>query len=168
MSEPVLILMGSKSDWDVLREAGTELDRFEIGWRAHVASAHRSLARTLELVREGERSGVRVFICGAGMAAHLAGVVAAATTRPVIGVPLAGGVGDGLDALLSTVQMPGGVPVATVAVGKAGARNAAVLAAEILALSEPRLEERLRAARTAQADAVVEADAALDRGRTRS
>jgi 5-(carboxyamino)imidazole ribonucleotide mutase len=168
VSEPVLILMGSKSDWDVLREAGAELDRFEIGWRAHVASAHRSLARTLELVRDGERSGVRVFICGAGMAAHLAGVVAAATTRPVIGVPLAGGVGDGLDALLSTVQMPGGVPVATVAVGKAGARNAAVLAAEILALSDPRLEERLRGARAAQADAVAEADASLDRGRTQS
>jgi phosphoribosylaminoimidazole carboxylase PurE protein len=168
VSEPVLILMGSKSDWDVLRETGAELDRFEIGWRAHVASAHRSLARTLELVRDGERSGVRVFICGAGMAAHLAGVVAAATTRPVIGVPLAGGVGDGLDALLSTVQMPGGVPVATVAVGKAGARNAAVLAAEILALSDPRLEERLRAVRTAQADAVAEADATLDRGRMRS
>lgn len=168
MSEPVLILMGSKSDWGVLRETGTELDRLNIGWRAHVASAHRSLARTLELVRDGERGGVRVFICGAGMAAHLAGVVAAATTRPVIGVPLAGGVGDGLDALLSTVQMPGGVPVATVAVGKAGARNAAVLAAEILALSDSQLEERLRRARTAQVDAVAEADATLDTGRTRS
>ncbi|OFV81933.1 MAG: 5-(carboxyamino)imidazole ribonucleotide mutase [Acidobacteria bacterium RBG_13_68_16] len=160
--------MGSKSDWGVLRETGTELDRLNIGWRAHVASAHRSLARTLELVRDGERGGVRVFICGAGMAAHLAGVVAAATTRPVIGVPLAGGVGDGLDALLSTVQMPGGVPVATVAVGKAGARNAAVLAAEILALSDSQLEERLRRARTAQVDAVAEADATLDTGRTRS
>jgi phosphoribosylaminoimidazole carboxylase PurE protein len=168
VSEPVLILMGSKSDWGVLRETGAELDRLNIGWRAHVASAHRSLARTLELVRDGERGGVRVFICGAGMAAHLAGVVAAATTRPVIGVPLAGGVGDGLDALLSTVQMPGGVPVATVAVGKAGARNAAVLAAEILALSDSQLEERLRRARTAQVDAVAEADATLDTGRTRS
>lgn len=168
MSEPILILMGSKSDWDVLRETGAELDQLGIGWRVHVASAHRSLARTLELVRDGERRGAQVFICGAGMAAHLAGVVAAATTRPVIGVPLAGGVGDGLDSLLSTVQMPGGVPVATVAVGKAGARNAAVLAAEILALSDARIEERLRGARTAQADAVVEADATLDRGRTRS
>jgi 5-(carboxyamino)imidazole ribonucleotide mutase len=164
VSEPVLILMGSKSDWDVLRETSAELERLGIGWRAHVASAHRSLDRTLELVREGEAGGVRVFICGAGMAAHLAGVVAAATTRPVIGVPLAGGVGDGLDALLSTVQMPGGVPVATVAVGKAGARNAAVLAAEILALSDSELEARLRRARAAQADAVAEADAALDRG----
>jgi len=98
------------------------------------------------------------------MAAHLAGVVAAATTRPVIGVPLAGGVGDGLDALLSTVQMPGGVPVATVAVGKAGARNAAVLTAEILALSDPQVETRVRRARAAQAEAVAEADAALRKG----
>jgi phosphoribosylaminoimidazole carboxylase PurE protein len=98
------------------------------------------------------------------MAAHLAGVVAAATARPVIGVPLAGGVADGLDALLSTVQMPGGVPVATVAVGKAGARNAAVLAAQILALSDPAIEARVRQARAGQADAVAEADAALDKG----
>jgi phosphoribosylaminoimidazole carboxylase PurE protein len=164
MNAPVLILMGSKNDWDVLRETGAELDRLGVGWRAHVASAHRSLARTLNLVREGEASGVRVFICGAGMAAHLAGVVAAATARPVIGVPLAGGVADGLDALLSTVQMPGGVPVATVAVGKAGARNAAVLAAQILALSDPAIETRVRQARAAQADAVAEADAALDKG----
>lgn len=161
MSERVLILMGSKSDWEVLQEAGVELDRLGVGWRAHVASAHRSLARTLELVREGEARGVRVFICGAGMAAHLAGVVAAATTRPVIGVPLPGGVGNGLDALLSTAQMPGGVPVATVAVGNAGARNAAVLAAQILALSDPELEARVRRARAAQAEAVAEADAAL-------
>lgn len=164
MSEPVLILMGSKNDWEALREAGSELDRLGVGWRARVASAHRSLGRTLDLVREGEASGVRVFICGAGMAAHLAGVVAAATTRPVIGVPLAGGVGDGLDALLSTVQMPGGVPVATVAVGKAGARNAAVLAAQILALSDPELEARVQRARAAQAEAVAEADAALREG----
>lgn len=164
MSEPVLILMGSESDWDVLQEAAAELDRLGIGWDAHVGSAHRSLARTLDLVREGEAGGVRVFICGAGMAAHLAGVVAAATTRPVIGVPLAGGVGDGLDALLSTVQMPGGVPVATVAVGKAGARNAAVLTAEILALSDPQVETRVRRARAAQAEAVAEADVALRKG----
>lgn len=164
MSEPVLILMGSESDWDVLQETAAELDRLGIGWDAHVGSAHRSLARTLDLVREGEAGGVRVFICGAGMAAHLAGVVAAATTRPVIGVPLAGGVGDGLDALLSTVQMPGGVPVATVAVGKAGARNAAVLTAEILALSDPQIETRVRRARAAQAEAVAEADVALRKG----
>ena len=167
MSEPVLILMGSKRDWEVLRETGSELDRLGIGWRVHVASAHRSLARTLDLVREGEAGGVRVFICGAGMAAHLAGVVAGATTRPVIGVPLAGGVGDGLDALLSTVQMPGGVPVATVAVGKAGARNAAVLAAEIMALSDAELDVRVRRARAAQAEAVAEADTAVQEGAKR-
>lgn len=164
MSEPVLILMGSKSDWEVLQEAGVELDRLGVSWRAHVASAHRSLTRTVELVREGEARGVRVFICGAGMAAHLAGVVAAATTRPVIGVPLPGGVGNGLDALLSTVQMPGGVPVATVAVGNAGARNAAILAAQILALSDPELDGRVRRARAAQAEAVAESDAALHKG----
>jgi phosphoribosylaminoimidazole carboxylase PurE protein len=157
--------MGSKSDWEVLQETGAELDRLGIGWHAHVASAHRSLARTLELVRQGEEQGVRIFICGAGMAAHLAGVVAAASTRPVIGVPLAGGVGDGLDALLATAQMPGGVPVATVAVGRAGARNAAVLAAEILALSDPALDERVQRARSAQAEAVAAADAALAAGR---
>ena len=164
MSEPVLILMGSKNDWEFLRETAAQLDTLGVSWRAHVASAHRSLARTLELVSKGEQDGVRVFVCGAGMAAHLAGVVAANTVRPVIGVPLPGGVGDGLDALLSTVQMPGGVPVATVAVGKAGARNAAVLAAEILALSDPEIDARVRRARAAQADAVVEADAALHEG----
>jgi phosphoribosylaminoimidazole carboxylase PurE protein len=164
MSTPVLILMGSKGDWEVMRETGAELDRLGVGWRAHVASAHRSLARTLELVRRGEEQGVKVFVCGAGMAAHLAGVVAASSTRPVIGVPLPGGVADGLDALLATVQMPSGVPVATVAVGRAGARNAAVLAAEILALADPELAARLRQARAAQADGVAQADALLSPG----
>ncbi len=161
MSARVMILMGSKNDWEVLRETGSELDRLGVPWRAHVASAHRSLARTVELVRGGESAGVGVFVCGAGMAAHLAGVVAAATVRPVIGVPLTGGVAGGLDALLSTVQMPGGVPVATLAVGKAGARNAAVLAAEILALSDPALEAALRRARAEQAEAVAAADLAI-------
>ncbi len=164
MTEPVMILMGSKNDWEVLRETGAELDRLSVRWRAHVASAHRSLARTLELVSRGEADGVRVFICGAGMAAHLAGVAAGVTVRPVIGVPLPGGVAGGLDALLATVQMPGGVPVATVAVGKAGARNAAVLAAQILALSDPELEARVRRARAAQAAAVATADAELAGG----
>ncbi len=164
MTEPVMILLGSKNDWDVLREAGAELDRLGVRWRAHVASAHRSLARTLELVSRGEANGVRVFICGAGMAAHLAGVTAGVTVRPVIGVPLPGGVAGGLDALLATVQMPGGVPVATVAVGKAGARNAAVLAAQILALSDPELEARVRRARADQAAAVAAADAELAGG----
>lgn len=167
MSAAVLILMGSKNDWEFLKETGAELDRLGIAWRAHVASAHRSLARTVELVRSGEADGVRVFVCGAGMAAHLAGVVAATTVRPVVGVPLPGGVGDGVDALLSTVQMPGGVPVATVAVGKAGARNAAFLAAQILALDDRDLEGTLRRLRAEQADAVAAADASLGGGNGR-
>ncbi len=164
MSPTVMVLMGSANDWDTMREVGVELDKLAIAWEAHVSSAHRSLDRTVALVRGAAAAGVKVFVCGAGMAAHLAGVVAAATTRPVIGVPLPGGVSDGLDALLATVQMPGGVPVATVAVGKAGARNAAVLAAQMLALSDPELAERLVAARAAQTRAVEEADAALPRG----
>lgn len=158
-----MILIGSPRDWEVVKAAASELDALGVSWQAHVASAHRSLERTLELVHEGEAGGVEVFICAAGMAAHLAGVVAAATVRPVIGVPLQGGLVDGLDALLSTVQMPGGIPVATVAVGRAGARNAAVLTAEILALHDRALADRLRAARTAQAEAVAAADAALAR-----
>ena len=168
MSPKVLILMGSGSDWGLLQETAAELDRLGVAWQAHVSSAHRTPERTVQLVRDGERDGVAVFICGAGMAAHLAGVVAAHTLRPVIGVPLPGGVADGLDALLATVQMPGGIPVATVAVGKAGARNAATLAAQILALSDPLLAERLQQVRLAQAAAVVEADKALLTGRERS
>jgi 5-(carboxyamino)imidazole ribonucleotide mutase len=159
-----MVLMGSANDWEVMREVGAELGKLGIAWEAHVTSAHRSLTRTVEIVRSAESAGVKVFVCGAGMAAHLAGVVAATTVRPVIGVPLAGGVADGLDALLATVQMPGGVPVATVAVGKAGARNAAALAAQILALSDQSLAERLGHARAVQAQAVEEADAALPRG----
>jgi len=157
----VMILMGSGSDWELLRESKAELDRLGVACEAHVCSAHRSLDRTLSLVEKAEREGVQVFICGAGMAAHLAGVVAARTIRPVIGVPLPGGVGGGIDALLSTVQMPGGVPVATLAVGKAGARNAAVLAAEILALGDEALAARLHQARLAQAEAVAAADRSL-------
>jgi 5-(carboxyamino)imidazole ribonucleotide mutase len=158
---PVLILMGSASDWALLQETAAELDRLKVAWQAHVTSAHRTPERTVEIVREGERTGVKVFICGAGMAAHLAGAVAAQTVCPVIGVPLPGGLADGLDALLSTVQMPGGVPVATVAVGKAGARNAAVLAAQILALGDEEIRLRLLASRQAQANAVAAADQTL-------
>ncbi len=161
MSTKVMILMGSANDWGLLQETAAELDRLGVSWRAHVSSAHRSPERTVALVRDGERNGVAVFVCGAGMAAHLAGVVAAHTLRPVIGVPLPGGVADGLDALLSTVQMPGGIPVATVAVGKAGARNAAILAAQILALSDPALGARLGEARETQAAAVADADGKL-------
>jgi 5-(carboxyamino)imidazole ribonucleotide mutase len=161
MSTRVVIVMGSQRDWDVMKETGAELDRLGVDWTAHVSSAHRSLERTLALVRDAEAGGTRVFVCGAGMAAHLAGVVAGATIRPVIGVPLPGGLSDGLDALLSTVQMPGGVPVATVAVGKAGAKNAAVLAAQILAVADEALAAKLRAGKVAQAEAVGAADAEL-------
>jgi phosphoribosylaminoimidazole carboxylase PurE protein len=164
VSTQVLILIGSPRDWDVMKETAAELAALGVTHRAHVASAHRSLDRTIALVREAEAEGVRVIVCGAGMAAHLAGVVAACTVRPVIGVPLPGGVADGLDALLATVQMPGGVPVATVAVGKAGARNAALLAAEIVALGDDALAGRLRAGRAAQADAVAVADRELSAG----
>lgn len=161
MSVAVLVLMGSHNDWEIMQETGKTLDALGVSWDAHVTSAHRSPERTVELVRKGEADGVRVFICGAGMAAHLAGVVAAHTVRPVIGVPLPGGVADGLDALLSTVQMPAGVPVATVAVGKSGARNAALLATEILAVSDSSLTARLMALRAESAAAIAEADGRL-------
>lgn len=151
MSAQVVILLGSASDWPVMQAAAAELEALSVSWNAHVTSAHRTPERTATIVRDAEAAGARVFICGAGMAAHLAGAVAAQTLRPVIGVPLAGGIADGLDALLSTVQMPGGIPVATVAVGKAGAKNAAVLAAQILAIDDPRLAERLAAVRAAKA-----------------
>ncbi len=163
MSTDVMILLGSPSDWPTMQATCTTLDELGVGWEAHVASAHRTPEHTVDLVRRGEAEGVRIFVCGAGLAAHLAGAVAAQTTRPVIGVPLPGGIADGLDALLSTVQMPGGIPVATVAVGKAGARNAAWLAAEILALSDDALAARLEAARRGQREAVLEADRTLDR-----
>jgi len=161
VSEPVLILIGSKSDWETMREVGAALDRLEVRWRVQVSSAHRALSRTVALVQQAEADGVRVFVCGAGMAAHLAGVVAATTVRPVIGVPLPGGIADGLDALLATVQMPGGVPVATVAAGKAGARNAGILAAMMLALGDEALAERLRRFKQELSDAVAAADMAL-------
>jgi len=151
MSARVVILLGSASDWPVMQSAAAELDALSVPWVAHVTSAHRTPERTATIVREAEAAGANVFICGAGMAAHLAGAVAAQTLRPVIGVPLAGGIADGLDALLSTVQMPGGIPVATVAVGKAGAKNAAVLAAQMLALEDAELGQRLAAVRAAKA-----------------
>jgi 5-(carboxyamino)imidazole ribonucleotide mutase len=154
----VLILMGSASDWKHLQGAVEVLREFGIAFDAHVSSAHRTPERTVELVRSAEADGCRVFICAAGMAAHLAGVVAAHTVRPVLGVPLPGGVLDGVDALLSTVQMPGGIPVATFAVGSAGARNAAFFAAQILACERPELNQALVAARKRGEEKVVDAD----------
>jgi len=157
----VLLLMGSASDWKHLEGAVAVLDDLGLKARVRVSSAHRTPVRTLELVREAEADGCRVFICAAGMAAHLAGVVAGHTTRPVLGVPLPGGVLDGVDALLSTVQMPGGIPVATFAVGKAGAKNAAFFAAQIVALDRPEVATGLTAAREAGGEMVVSSDAKI-------
>jgi phosphoribosylamine--glycine ligase len=139
----VLILMGSDSDAAVMSASGEVLTELGVTWEMTVASAHRSPARVMRLVSEAPARGVRVFIVGAGAAAHLAGVVAAHTSLPVIGVPIDSSALKGMDALLSTVQMPPGVPVATVAIGKPGATNAGVLAAQMLALAEPALAERV-------------------------
>jgi 5-(carboxyamino)imidazole ribonucleotide mutase len=160
-SVDVVLLVGSASDFPHLRPAVEVLKQLEIPFRVHVTSAHRTPRRTEELVRAAEQAGCRVFICAAGMAAHLAGVVASLTLRPVLGVPLPGGVLDGVDALLSTVQMPGGVPVATFAVGPAGARNAAVFAAEMLAGEGGALGDRLRELRLSAERKVLESEREL-------
>jgi 5-(carboxyamino)imidazole ribonucleotide mutase len=156
MAGKVLILMGSKSDAEVMGEVSRTLSALGVPCTTTVASAHRSPGRTQKLAREAEEQGYSVIIAGAGAAAHLAGVVAAETVLPVIGVPLASSPLLGLDSLLSTAQMPGGVPVATMAVGKAGAQNAAYLAAQILALSDPKLKKRLRDRRRKMAEGVAE------------
>jgi len=150
----ISILMGSKSDYEIMREAIKILEKFQVPYEVVITSAHRTPERTHVYVKEAENKGAKVFICGAGMAAHLAGVVASLTTKPVIGVPMSSGMLDGLDALLSTVQMPGGMPVATLAVGKAGAKNAAYLALQILALSDEELKSKLEEDRIAQAKKV--------------
>lgn len=139
----VLILMGSDSDAPIMRAAADVLTEFGVTWEMTVASAHRSPARVMRLMGEAPARGVRVFIVGAGAAAHLAGVVAAHTSQPVIGVPIDSSALKGMDALLSTVQMPPGVPVATVAIGKPGATNAGVLAVQMLALADAGLANKL-------------------------
>ena len=141
----VLILMGSDSDAPIMSAAGEVLSELGVTWEMTVASAHRSPARVMRLMQEAPGKGVRVFIVGAGAAAHLAGVVAAHTSQPVIGVPIDSSALKGMDALLSTVQMPPGVPVATVAIGKPGATNAGVLAAQMLALGDDALATRVAA-----------------------
>jgi phosphoribosylaminoimidazole carboxylase PurE protein len=164
----VLILMGSDSDAPIMKGAADVLGELGISCEMTVASAHRSPARVQRLVADAPGRGVQVFIVGAGAAAHLAGVVAAHTARPVIGVPIDSSPLAGFDALLSTVQMPPGVPVATVAVGKAGATNAGVLAAQILALADADLARRFDAYKAKLADKVEAAAARLaqERGRT--
>jgi 5-(carboxyamino)imidazole ribonucleotide mutase len=141
LSPSVGILVGSESDLPVLEKCTARLEALEIDYELEVRSAHRTPESVAEYVASAPERGIKVFICAAGMVAHLAGAVAARTNLPVIGIPVAAGTLGGLDALLSTVQMPSGVPVATVAVN--GAANAAVLAAQILALSDPALTERL-------------------------
>ncbi|WP_297895706.1 5-(carboxyamino)imidazole ribonucleotide mutase [uncultured Campylobacter sp.] len=150
----VSIIMGSKSDYEVVYEAAKILNEFGVAYEMIVSSAHRSPARTAKYVADAEKKGVQVFICAAGMAAHLAGAVAANTTKPVLGVPLGGSALSGVDALYSTVQMPAGIPVATLAIGKAGAKNAAYLAVQILALSDEVLSSKLKADRAAKAEAL--------------
>ncbi|MBK5258146.1 MAG: 5-(carboxyamino)imidazole ribonucleotide mutase [Thermoanaerobaculia bacterium] len=146
--------MGSDSDAEVMSQACAALDELGVKYQMVVASAHRSPERTREVVTSSEREGAAVFIAGAGMAAHLPGVVASLTARPVIGVPLAGGALQGVDALYAIVQMPPGIPVATVAIG--GARNAGILAAQILATGDADLATRLREDRIAMAAAVAQ------------
>jgi phosphoribosylaminoimidazole carboxylase PurE protein len=147
---PLAILMGSDSDFDTIVEGLRLLDGMGLRYQLHVLSAHRSPQETIEFASSAHKRGIKVIIAIAGKAAHLAGVVAAHTTLPVLGIPAEGGSLGGLDALLSTVQMPGGVPVATLGIGRAGGTNAALLAARILALSDPRITERLERYREEQ------------------
>ena len=151
----VAVIMGSKSDWEVMRQAGEVLTRFEIAHECRVLSAHRTPTQTAEYVSAAEARGMEVIIAAAGGAAHLAGVCAAHTVLPVLGVPMESAALKGLDSLLSTVQMPAGIPVGTLAIGPAGARDAALLAIAILANSRPALRDRLRQFRTEQSEKVL-------------
>ena len=155
MKSKVLIIMGSDSDLPVMEEAEKVLKEFGISYTITVASAHRSPKRTVRLTIEAEKKGIGVIIAGAGSAAHLAGVIAAHTTLPVIGVPIASSPLKGIDALFSTVQMPPGIPVATMAIGEAGAKNAAIFAAQILKAKNPALARKLRAYKIKMAKEVL-------------
>lgn len=157
----VAVVMGSDSDYPTMREAEKMLEEFGVPHVTRISSAHRAPKKTTALAETLEEEGIEVFIVGAGLAAHLAGAIASVSTRPVIGVPLEGGSLRGLDALYSIVQMPSGVPVATMAIGKPGAKNAAILAAEILALSRPDLRQRLRDYKEALERSVEEKDREL-------
>ena len=155
----VAIMMGSDSDWPVVQGACAQLKEWGVPYEARIMSAHRTPAQAAEFAGSARKNGFGVIICAAGMAAHLAGAVAANTTLPVIGIPMRGGALDGLDALLSTVQMPSGIPVAAVALN--GAKNAAILAVQILAVSDEALAARLDAARRDMAAQIAEKDARL-------
>ncbi len=156
----VAILMGSDSDLPVMESCFEILRKFDVSFEVKISSAHRTPEATHNFVKDADARGCAAFICAAGMAAHLAGAVAANTLRPVIGVPINASL-DGIDALLSTVQMPGGIPVATVAIGKAGAKNAAYLAIQVIAVSDALLHQKLIDERQANAQSIIEKDAAL-------
>lgn len=167
MSTPeVSIVMGSDSDLEIMREAAKALEGFDIAYELDITSAHRSPERTAQYAQKARGRGIRVIIAGAGGAAHLAGVIAAHTTLPVIGVPIPSTSLNGLDSLLATVQMPAGIPVATVAIGKAGASNAGILAAQILALENRRLAEKLDAHKQKLAAGVEEKSRKLKESET--
>lgn len=155
MKPKVLIVMGSDSDLPVMAETEKVLKEFEIPYDITVASAHRSPERTVKLIKDAEKKDIEVIIAGAGAAAHLAGVIAAHTILPVIGVPIDSSPLKGVDALYSTVQMPPGIPVATMAVGKAGAKNAAIFAAQILQSKDPKLSKTLRSYKKKMAQEVL-------------
>lgn len=155
-SPPVAIIMGSRSDWPTLKHAADSLDALGVTYEAKVVSAHRTPDRMYAFARGAKAAGVQVIIAGAGGAAHLPGMTASMTDLPVLGVPVESKLQNGLDSLLSIVQMPGGIPVGTLAVGAAGAKNAGLLAARILALSDPALAERVAAYAASQTDAVAE------------
>lgn len=159
MIRKVAVIMGSDSDWPVVKGACEQLKALGIPFEAHILSAHRTPAEAAAFARGARANGFGVILCAAGMAAHLAGAFAANTTLPVVGIPMKGGAADGLDALLATVQMPGGIPVATVALN--GAKNAAWLAAQILALSDEGLAARLDAERVKMSAQIAEKEAKL-------
>ena len=157
----VSVVMGSDSDMEIMGEAVTILKSFAIPYEVRISSAHRTPRRTAQFAQNAKNRGIRVIIAGAGFAAHLAGVIAAETTLPVIGVPIDSSTLQGLDALLSTVQMPGGIPVATMSIGKSGARNAGLYAAQILALSNTALEKKIIAYRKNMEKSVVQKDRSI-------
>src|SRR5512143_793522 len=166
MNKPLVsIVMGSDSDLEIMREAAKVLDEFGIAYEIDVTSAHRSPDRTADFARKAAGRGIRVIIAGAGGAAHLAGVIAAHTTLPVIGVPIPSTSLQGMDSLLAVIQMPAGIPVATVAIGKPGATNAGILAAQILATADPELAKKLHAHKDKLAKGVEEKSAKLKSSR---
>ncbi len=155
----VAVIMGSDSDWPVVKTACAQLKEFGVPFEAHILSAHRTPAAAAQFAKAARDNGFGAIICAAGMAAHLAGAFAANTTLPVIGIPMKGGAQDGMDALLATVQMPSGIPVATVAIN--GAKNAAVLAVQMLAIQDEELARKLDAARAEMANQIAEKEARL-------